>query len=470
MSAPEEKALRRQAREAKELARLEKEKAKPKPKLYFWYLIICLCLIYIVDEVATSLPNAMAAEINAEFFVRGLGFSVAEGASRISLMEMLANICLVIGFFYKALADRFGRKPFLIFNTIGMAGALMLCVWAPNLVVYLFGFFLLRFFVTPDEQIVYIMETAPEKKRATVYSAVKGVAELGLLLIPLGRKAFMGNDETLWRMVFLIPAILGLVVAFAVLFLARETDFFLDSRIAYLKLAPAEKEKIAREKKDRKKKQGGFWNAIRYSFSDKQLRWVFLVTMFFTLSRAITSHYTEILSIANYSTDDISNALLIFPLTCAAIIFVYGFFSDRFGRKLTSIALLAISLVTLTLLVVGALFGWSAYLLGAFIGLFLGSYWSNSDTLILLCGESSPTNLRASVLSAQTAFYGIGMVASQGIASIILGQIPDNMLGLFCILMAGPFFLLSIGFLLFTVKETKGLALESPLVEENRQE
>jgi MFS family permease len=123
MVTPEEKERRRVAAEAKELARLEKEKAKPKRPLYFWYLIVCLCLIYIVDEVATSLPNTMLVEVNAFFFEGS-----ASGKSTLSWMETLANVCLVIGFFYKALADRFGRKPFLIANTLGHGGffALML--------------------------------------------------------------------------------------------------------------------------------------------------------------------------------------------------------------------------------------------------------------------------------------------------------------------------------------------------------
>ena len=115
MRTPEEKEQRRLLSETKELARLEKEKARPKQKLYFWYLIVCLCLIYIVDEVATSLPNTLLNSINQFYFNGTKG-----GKSLLGIMEMLANICLVIGFFYKTLADRFGRKPFLVINTIGM--------------------------------------------------------------------------------------------------------------------------------------------------------------------------------------------------------------------------------------------------------------------------------------------------------------------------------------------------------------
>ena len=227
---------RRLASEAREMKRLEKEKAKPKSKSYLWYMVFFLCLVYIVDEVATGVHNGIVDLVNVEFFVNGLGLTFLQGQGNFSLMETAANVFLVIGFFYKALADRFGRKPFLIANTIGMVGGLILCLWSQNLVVYILGFCLIRFFVTPDEQIVYIFESAPKEKRASIYSAVKGISELGLLLIPLGRIIFVNaGGSTIWRLVFLIPAIIGAVVSFCLCFLARETDPFIDSRMAYLK-------------------------------------------------------------------------------------------------------------------------------------------------------------------------------------------------------------------------------------------
>lgn len=468
----------RVAYEAKQLVRLEKEKAKPKKKTYFWYLVVVLCLIYIVDEVSTSLHNTMVNEINNEFFV-AIGVSETKGLGYFSLMEMLANIFLVIGFFYKTLADKYGRKPFLIANTLGMAGGLLLCFWSQNLFVYILGFCVIRFFVTPDEQIVYIMEEAPEKKRATVFNLVKGIAELGLILIPMGRRYLMGDDAAKWRWVFLIPAIIGALAALAVCFTARETDAFLDERIAYLKLTPEEREKIRLDKKDQSKKQGGFLSALKYSWQNKQVRWICLCTLFFTLSRCITSEYNPILKAPYFvgvdmsditssaykaanaaATPAITDAMFTFPLSCAFVIIVYGFFSDKMGRKATSISLLTISLVALALLVTGAHYSWNPYLLGIFIGFFLGADWNNTDTLILMCGESAPTNLRASVLSAQTVYYGVGMVASQGLASIILPKLDNTWIGYFALAIAVPCFILSGSFLLLKVKETKGASIK----------
>jgi MFS family permease len=479
---PEEKAKRKEAKrlasEQKQLLHLEKEKARPKRKTYFWYLVVVLCLIYIVDEVSTSLHNEMVNEVTLDLFTSQLGIAEATGLKNFSLMEMLANIFLVIGFFYKTLADRYGRKPFLIANTLGMAGGLLLCFWSPNLVTYIIGFCVIRFFVTPDEQIVYIMEEAPKDKRATVFNVVKGIAELGLILIPMGRRFFMNDNSAQWRLVFLIPAILGALAALTVCFTARETDSFLDERIAYLKLSPEERDAIAKEKKDESKKQGGFFNAIKFVWHNKQLRWICLCTSFYTLSRCITSEYNPILkasftagidptntsalaSATQAATVAVTDAMFTFPLSCAFVIVIYGFFSDKLGRKIASTSLLAISLISLALLVVGANAGWNPYVIGIFIGLFLGADWNNSDTLILMCGESAPTNLRASVLSVQTLFYGAGMVISQGLAGFVLDKLPSTQwIGYFALLVAAPCFVLSSVFLWLKVKETKGASLD----------
>lgn len=49
--------------------------------------------------------------------------------------------------FYKALADKFGRKPFLVLNTLGMGVGMALAWWSPNMVLYFIGYGMTVFFV-----------------------------------------------------------------------------------------------------------------------------------------------------------------------------------------------------------------------------------------------------------------------------------------------------------------------------------
>ncbi len=199
--------IRDYEKEQKELAKLEKKKNRPKNRFYLFYMLLILALIYIADEISTNLPNNLLSEINLNINViakaTGLGYGlndinnavyggvgekgllsiVSNGLSKISLISLLGNFMLIVSLLYRPLSDRYGRKMFLFINTFGMGLSSLLFFCSNSIFLYAFSFFLLRFFVTPDQQIVYLFEIAPEKHRNTIYSLVKGVAELGLVFL-----------------------------------------------------------------------------------------------------------------------------------------------------------------------------------------------------------------------------------------------------------------------------------------------
>ena len=73
-------------------------------------------------------------------------------------------------------------------------------------------------------QAVYIYESTPAKHRAKIYSIIKGMATLGMFLIPFLRNLFITEtDQSGWRFVYIIPGIIGLAVSIAALFLVRES-------------------------------------------------------------------------------------------------------------------------------------------------------------------------------------------------------------------------------------------------------
>ena len=116
---------------------------------------------------------------------------------------------------------------------------LFICFLAPNYWVYLIGVTVTTFFTGHDMQVLYVLEAAPSKYRTTFYGITKCIGTLGLVLVPLFRDHFMGNDPTKWRLVFLmcvLPVMLAVIVSFL---FSRETDVFLDQRIRYLE-TPAE--------------------------------------------------------------------------------------------------------------------------------------------------------------------------------------------------------------------------------------
>ncbi len=487
----------------KELSRLEKEASRPKKfwKFYLAYMMLILALIYIVDEIATNLPNSLQTEINFAINVwpwaknndayslslvweqvyPGSGTSliadiqnkIASGLSGISLVHTLANLMLIVSMFYRSLADRYGRKIFLFINTLGMALSLLVFFTATNFIGYVIGFFCLRFFVTPDQQVVYIFELAPKKYRNAIFSSIKGIAELGLVFIWLLRKIFLNSDTSAlsesdiykYKWIFLSIAIGAAVVAFLALIFARESDAFLEQRISYLKKTPEELEKIRKEK-DASKAQGGFLAALKYAFKNKQVLFICIATAIAELCYSACNNYSSILTYGFLGQGGMSQAsatsvTFFFPFSCALITFGYGFLSDWIGRKKTSIVLLSFCTVCFVLEFIGLYFGWDAWIIGLLLGGVLGADWANGDVLSLMAGESAPTNIRASTMSAWSAFFGVGMILSYGISAIVPKIAGTTYLSLAYLCVSIPSWVISLIILMIFVKETKGVDINT---------
>ena len=118
-------------RRQREIAKWERERARPKRRGYFAWLIFVICLIYMTDEVASQIGVLMKTDIANDLFEKF-------GESSVGMLEIVSMIVVpfqVCSIFYKPLADRLGRKLFLVINTFGMSFALLLIFLSNNLVV-----------------------------------------------------------------------------------------------------------------------------------------------------------------------------------------------------------------------------------------------------------------------------------------------------------------------------------------------
>lgn len=150
-----------------------------------------------------------------------------------------------------------------------------------------------------------------------------------------------------------------------------------------------------------------------------------------------------------------------FPFTCALVTMAYGFFADHVGRKPASIALLSLATVGFILEFVALYFGWPLWSIGLFLGVVLGADWANGDLYAMMATESCTTNLRASILSVWSLFFGVGMVLSMGIAAILPAMIGKANLAIGYFAVAVPSWVVALFILYFKVKETKGANLET---------
>ena len=456
-----EKRDKRHIKEAKELARRQAELQRKTPKGYLWYLLVVLSIVYIVDEITSAMGSALQSEVVTDFFVNGRGMDYNTGLALFTAMGAPVYSAMILMPFYKSLADKYGRKLFLVLNTIGMGIGMGICMGAGSPVVYILGMLVINFVMYNDMQVIYVMECAPEKHRAKLTGLTKAVALLGVTLIPILRDAFMGSDGSQWRKVFMIPAIIAAVVGVAAIFLMRETPVFLKKRVEYLSLSDEQRaEKAAQEKKAADESKGGVGRALKFIFRHKQIRAVAICAMVFMSATGVTSYYESIMKTGGMDTAQVTQAMYYIPFFNAMMTAIGGFITDWLGRKKSAVVLSIVAFVGLTSFVLAANFGMSPVIVGISYGLFIGGLWSVADMLcLLISSESSPTHLRASVLATLSLASGLGGMVS-GIA-ITVGMLFVKSIGILCLCVCAPFMLLAIIVLIAKVHETKGIDLNT---------
>ena len=465
---PEKKAKLQQRRE-KELAYWKKQQARPKGKAYFWYLVLIIALIYAVDEIASQIGNLMQTEIANDLF------NSKSAVTLLNLLQVIAIPFQIIGILYRPLADRFGRKVFLLINTFGMSVAMLTIFLSQNVFMYFFGACLIMFFIPHDMHVVYIMESAPAKKRAITYSVVKFFANMSVLLIPVLRSWLMETSGQ-WRRVYFIPAVVGVVVSLIALLFAREPDAFIDSRIRYLSMSDEEREK-AKQEKTAEDSQGGVIDALKFGFKHRQLRWIFICFALAGIGVIGSLNYQAILThgyafsihdsnakefLDLVSINEVNAALVLYPIGMAVSQVIMGFVSDKKGRKAAAITVAANCVISFLVFFLGARFNLlNPSVIGFFCGAFVGSYYSTNDVLIMMASESAPTNLRSSTTAAQTvvgfAGYSVAFILNM-ILALIFG---DGIIGIVALCLLVPSFAITLFALIKNTHDTKGIDLDT---------
>ena len=461
-------------RQQKEIRKWEREKARPGGNIYFAYLIFVLTLIYATDEIASQIGTLMKTEIANDLLS-------SFGDKSVGIMDLIGMVVVpfqIAGLLYRPLADRFGRKVFLILNTFGMSIALLVIFLSNNLFLYFLGACMIQFFIPHDMHVVYIMETAPPKRRAIMYSCIKFVANMGVMLVPVLRRALM-EEAGQWRRVYLIPAIVGLVCSLIALLSARETDAFMDARLRWLRMTPEERA-ADRAAKRADNAQGGLFNALRFAWKHKQLRWLYICATLANLGMILTIDYQVIMSygyashflrsgayptmaaaVEAVSTGVITTAIFAFTIGSAVAQVLMGFLCDGPGRKKAAIVMASLCVTSFLGYYIGANLGWSPWIVGSLCGATIGSYYSTNDVLIMMIGESAPTNLRSSAIAAQYIVVGVGFGITYMVAIPLATALGNAAVGMVALCFLVPGFLSALVALWRKTADTKGLDLDT---------
>ncbi len=464
-----EKLVKLQQKREKELRYWKKQQARPRSKTYFWYLVLIIALIYAVDEIASQIGTLMQTEIANDFF---------KSDSAVTLLNLLQVISIpfqVIGIFYRPLADRFGRKTFLLINTFGMSVAMLTIFLSQNVIMYFFGACLIMFFIPHDMHVVYIMEASPAKSRAITYSVVKFFANMSVLLVPLLRSWLMETAGQ-WRRVYLIPAIIGIVVSLIALLCTKKTDTFIDSRIRYLSMTEEELE-AEKLKKSAQDSQGGVIDALKFGLKHKQLRWIYICFALAGIGVIGSMNYQAILThgyamsihgsnakefLDLVSVNEVNRAVALYPIGMALSQVIMGFISDKKGRKAAAITVAANCVISFVIFSLGARYNYlTPAIVGFFCGAFVGSYYSTNDVLIMMASESAPTNLRSSATAAQTVVGFVGYAVAYLLNMVLALIFGDGIIGTVALCLLVPSFVITLIALVKKTHDTRGIDLDT---------
>lgn len=458
-----------EARETRELVKRKAQLAREPLKFGLLFAILAILLSIGIDDVSTQVSSQLQSSIVTEFFVNPLNLPYNEAVAMFSAVNIISYLIMPIAPFYKSLADKIGRKPFLALNIILMGVSLLLCAWSPSIIIYYIGFGIKMFTTSPDMQIVYLYEVAPQKSRATFYGVVKGLGTFCIVLVPVLRAVIMGNDSTLWRNVFMVPAVLSFAIAAYIILVPRESELFLKQRVNYLQQPYEQRHPKKEKKKDVKAKKSGqktgIFVAMKHLFKEKQLFWLTIVSVLFATAGVTFGSYMEsIMSDFGMSTSDVTTALFFCPFMNLIITILAGFLSDKLGRKPVIAMAGVLSVVGFVCFNISAFAGTSPYIVGFFYGLYLPCWWTTNDFTTMMVAESSPTYNRASSMGAIALMRLVGSAC--GLLLPVVGALMFDHIGFGYMTVVMPFVAVGVALMIWKIRDTSGVNLSEVKYED----
>ncbi|MCP4761926.1 MAG: sugar porter family MFS transporter, partial [archaeon] len=362
------------------------------------------------------------------------------------------------------IADKKGRKPALILNIIGMVVCASLITFSwPGAVNPIFGYWMYKIgqsvgvaFLAADIQMLIISEDAPRDKRGIFVYLVQTIGIGGSILGAIIYGQMAEEIQTSWRVLLLIPFILGIIMSLVVLFSLKETSVYSTMKLRKnAELGQIEGETTVSETKITLK-------MVRKHPKFKLLMIMYTASLIGMFAAFPLGTYMEpFLREKGFETEGIGSIFIIRFITGAIITFILGLVNDRYGRKKTILINHIVVIVFPVLLIFCVN---NPYL--PFINILVGVCYGMAYTLIfnilyianLIAKELFPTEFRSSVSVFISIYQFIFAIVAMQIHSIIL-DMPGMTFDFFFILNTIPFSIVGLIILMIFVPETKGTDL-----------
>ena len=409
-------------------------------KGYFIYLMIILMLVNMLDSITTVTQGLILSSIANEFLT---DYSKNEQNAIMALGASITTVGFYFIFIAQYLADKIGRKKILALTAFGMGFMSLLAMLATNYIQYVIFTMFLCFFYSSDIFMMYANEESKKEKRAFNQSLISFAGLGASIFAIILRSIFITDTSSNWRVLFIIPSIMGIVLGIIILLTLKETE-----KYEIMKEDPSKVEKSS------------FREDLRAFFqieNRKPFIAFLIITFIFGVATLWKGLFEKFLSDAG--TISQSQISVIFMITVPAVLIAYaanGFLAEKIGRKPLLYLWTAILPIGTIILVFGISDPHNAFTF-VIIGTAVTQvgFWGLINLSRLVAIEMLPTDKRGTGTGIRALLFAVGTTIG-----LLIGAVFILFFGLgISFLIFSLAMYINIPLIYFYIKETKGVDL-----------
>jgi len=355
-------------------------------KKYTYYTLFVMGMMNIIDIFTSNVGPLVASFVVDEFFIsRGVPENVAYAQYGMAMATL--SFFFVIGLAVRFIADRYGRRPALIINIVGMTIGALITILSQDFLMFYIGSIFGAVFLTADIQMLLMNEECPAEKRSQFVTSVMIMGLVGALLVILMRYLFMSGANPNWRALFFLTLIGGIIVTLLAVFTLKESSVYLTMKAK----RAANPEKFPEKE--------SFGKAMKSVYKLNNFRTIFMaliVGVLGVLGGMVERAYWEPFMSKNFTFNEVNIIYIIRYLISIPYGVMIGRINDKIGRKTGLYTTLIGAPLFLILCLITLSMG-NVIITGLFYGLFIYSIWLTPTTTGTLVNELTPTQYRGTV-------------------------------------------------------------------------
>ena len=407
-------------------------------KKYTYYTLFVLGMMNIIDIFTSNAGPLVASFVVDEFFI-SRGVPENEAYALYGAAMALLSLFFILGLAVRFIADRYGRRPALIINIIGMTIGAIITILSQDFLTFFIGAIFGAVFLTADIQMLLMNEECPAEKRSQFVTSVMIMGLVGALLVIFMRYLFMSGVNPNWRALYFLTFIGGIIVTILAIFTLKESSIYLTMKAQ----RAANPEKM--------QKRESFAKAMKSVFKLQNFRTIVLILMvgiLGVLGGFTARAYWEPYMSQNFTFNEVNIIYIVRYLISIPYGIMIGRINDKIGRKAGLYTTLICAPVFLILCLLTISLG-NVIITGLFYGLFIYSIWLTPTTTGTMINELTPTQYRGTVsifsllfayvlIAAFTIFFAIMVLWLSFEIIFIISVVPGCLIAMLIVIKKLP--------------------------------